>query len=51
MVGGGRRFESVRGLQVFSCYDPVPVGCDGDGLVVKCPRGVHAVDTGSSAFA
>jgi hypothetical protein len=46
MVRRGRRFESVSGLPFFSCYEPVLVGSGGEGLMVKCPRDVHTVDTG-----
>jgi hypothetical protein len=43
-----RRGSTVRVRQRasgFSLLRAVSVGCGGDGLLVKCPRDVHAVDT------
>jgi hypothetical protein len=44
-----RRGSTVRVRQRASGFLPlraVLVGCAGDGLLVKCPRDVHAVDAG-----
>src|SRR6266498_1157598 len=39
--GGGRRFESVRGLQLSPCLDVAFVFGAEAGLLVRCPRSVH----------
>src|SRR3954470_8992761 len=44
-----RRGSTVRVRQRASGFlllRAVSVGCGGDGLLVECPRDVHAVDTG-----
>jgi hypothetical protein len=44
MVGGGRRFESVRGLAVLPSLGELLVVALGDEVLGKRPRGVHGVD-------
>ena len=51
MYGGGRRFESVRGLRVFSCLAAVSVVYGGGGGGLRCPRSVHTVDVALDCIA
>src|SRR2546423_1247089 len=43
VVATGR--NQFRGLSVFACYEPFWSAAGDGGLLVKCPRDVHAADT------